>query len=90
MTSTEQGFWYDMPSIFPSSDGNCSFLGAYPHRVYDRPVEWFKRDRQPYLVVDLVGYEWVTRACQPTLALARKYADGPNRWVVYPVDKNLF
>lgn len=90
MTTSQPSEFWNEPIIFPSSDGNCSFMGRYPHRVDSRPRGWFSNTRMPYLVVELIDGLWVNRAAQQTLEGARRYLVGPNRWIVYPVDKNFF
>uniref|UniRef100_A0A6H1Z8Q2 Uncharacterized protein n=1 Tax=viral metagenome TaxID=1070528 RepID=A0A6H1Z8Q2_9ZZZZ len=71
--------------VYPFSHGFL-IIGKYPHGTkFDADII-INRNRQPYLVYELVGKSLILRACQKTEKNALQYYHGGNHYLVYPTE----
>ena len=74
--------------VYPG-DGKCVgnlIIGVYPHKNPMPDEIILSKERQPYLVIELLEDRYIVRAAQSTKEDARKYyQDNRLNWIVNPV-----
>ena len=73
--------------IYPSKIGNL-VIGKYYHQNIPPQELLSNKDRQPFLVIELLNKKWYLRAAQPTRENALLFCGSENRWLVHPYKEN--